>query len=363
MSSRFCFSRFLRPIVIAISLALLAAWPSLARAQSYPPEWKSTSSYAIGDQVQLNGNVLRATHAVTPGGFKYDEWELWEVRANSNVMIGSGQTFTTFPAAWAYVQNARIAEGAYLHLYISTAKMAFSENFTSPVNLNHPFGANISIIGDNQADVNLSFSATGFTLDSGHSIALISGMTLTGSQTGSAIQLIGNASIKAVTNVPISLFRIGIDSQQGSSIYCDKYVTITQFGTAASAQDNASVVFEDGAIFSDGNLAGSNGLYEAFGGYIQAKSSYLTGCVNGVQATQGGVVNIEGAKLDNNTYGILATMRAHVDCENATFPRGVNQNYDYDIECVAAATVDATGTTTGLTNSLGKGDGSYILGA
>jgi hypothetical protein len=36
-------------------------------AQSNPPAWTSTATYASGDQVQRNGNVFRATKAVPAG--------------------------------------------------------------------------------------------------------------------------------------------------------------------------------------------------------------------------------------------------------------------------------------------------------
>ena len=58
-----------------------------ASAQSFPPAWSSSATYVVGDQAQLNGNVIRCTHANT-GGFKYDQWELWEVRANTVLKIG-----------------------------------------------------------------------------------------------------------------------------------------------------------------------------------------------------------------------------------------------------------------------------------
>jgi len=352
---------FVRSIAFCVAGLAAAALPSLSNAQSYPPAFKTTSTYAIGDQVQLNGNVLRATHAVAVGGFKYDDWELWEVRANSDVIIGVGQPFTNLTTAWAYVHNARVADGAYLHLYLSSAHGHFSETFSAPFSLDHSFGANISLMADGLSGNTLHFNASGFTLDSGHAFGTMSALTLTGT-TGTGIQAVNGASIQNIINCSLSGFPVGVDAEQNASINLDSTVHLAGFVAAgAQAMGNGSIVISDGITITGNSATSINGLYEADGGYIKARYATITDCESGVRATEGGVVDVEYANIYANQFGLHTNMKAHIDCEYATFSGHTPMNAADDIFCALGSTVDGTNSNAATSNnSIGVGDGSFL---
>jgi hypothetical protein len=94
-------------------------------------------------------------------------------------MIGTGQTFTTLAAAWTYAQNAKIADGGYLHFYISSVNGNFTEAFTAPFLLDNQGGARMALIGDSTSNDILQFNGTnGLIVDKGHSFNTLSNLTL-----------------------------------------------------------------------------------------------------------------------------------------------------------------------------------------
>ncbi len=207
--------------IAALACALL---PGLAKAQSYPPVWSNVGNYVPGDMVTDYGNVYRCiksvnTHYLDPSK-TYANWELYYVRNNTTLMVGVEQTFPTLAAAWANAQNCHIAEGVYLHLSISTTNGNLSENLGSGINLDQPCGANISIIGDNENNINFT-SLNGIMLDTGHSIGLVSGITLTGNSPNfsTGIALTTNATIGTVTESTIQDCQTAIDVDQGARVH------------------------------------------------------------------------------------------------------------------------------------------------
>lgn len=135
----------------------------------------------VGDLVTDYGNLYRCEVAVTkpyidPSKY-YQNWELFYVRNNTTVAVGQGQTFPTLAIAWKYVHNARVATDAYLHVSIVTTNGNFNESFSAPFNLDMDTGSQVSIIGDNTANISLGFGeSAGLTIDSSHSIASISNL-------------------------------------------------------------------------------------------------------------------------------------------------------------------------------------------
>ncbi len=79
----------------------------------------------MGDLVTDYGNIYRCEVTVsTPyldPSKTYKNWELFYVRSSTTLPIGVGQTFPDLATAWTYAHNARVAQGAYLHLSIVTS--------------------------------------------------------------------------------------------------------------------------------------------------------------------------------------------------------------------------------------------------
>lgn len=352
--------RFLALVIFACFLL-----PGVAKAQSYPPVWNNTSNYVAGDMVTDYGNVYRClkpvtTHYLDPSK-TYQDWELYYVRNNTTLVIGVGQTFPTLTAAWTYAQNCHIAEGAYLHLSISTANGNLNEDLGTSINLDQPSGASISIIGDNPNNIDFT-SLNGIQLDSGHELAVISGIQLTGTGIGNGITLTGNASIETVNGTNIAACANAISVDQGARIHCTKTVVLNDFETGVSATRQGSVVFDSGATFEGtGNSGTSVALYERNDGYIEAPAANISTCGFGVLAAEGGVVNIEGATFISNNIGIQAIMKAQVEASHATFGTGNMKDVEYDVYCASGATVDAEFSNL-QTHTTGVNDGSYIYG-
>ena len=350
--------KLLRCLVPATLLCCLSA---LVSAQSYPPEWSATSKYAVGDQVQLNGNVVRAVKPVTAAGkYVYSSWELWEVRANTNLLIGVGQTFANLPAAWAYMANARVADGAYLHLYIATTKQVFNETFTAPFSLDHAFGARISLIGDVQNNISLTFPGDGFSLDSGHSFALISGLNVVGvpTDTGTGLPVKGNSTVGNISHTYFNGFPVGIASVQGSSVTLDNTAGVSNCSnTMIFADTNGTVVCGAGSTFS-GNGTTTIALQAAFGGVIIAHGADFSFNDIAAEALEGGIIDIEASQCETtNQVAISATMHSHVDAAGVDFKTGSPT----DIDCETGSTVEVTGGNPHH-EIIDNAQGAYIYG-
>jgi len=316
------FRILVRNLALAALCSLAATLSTTSLAQSYPPAWSNTATYSVGDQVQLNGNVLRAVVATpAPGSFIYSRWELWDVRANTTFMVGVGQTFTNLLTAWNYVHNARVADGAYLHLYISTAKGAFSETFTAPFSLDQGSGAQISILGDKPGNINLTFSAcNGFAIDSGHTFGTLENLTMNGAATYTGVAASDLASITQIINVTVNGFGNSFTASRNANLYLPD-IAATSYVQAIYADQGATIncpnirllqaegflggdlfatrggiIYANGASLSNADM----GCHADYGGMIYAFNCSICGCITGCYATHGGRIYIENNKLGVN---------------------------------------------------------------
>lgn len=269
----------------ALLLSLLAfAIPLTARAQSYPPVWNNTTDYVAGDLVTDYGNIYRCIRAVnTPyldPSKTYADWELYDVRSNTTLTIGAGQTFPTLTAAWAYALNTRIAGGVYLHFSISTAHGNFSDAIGVPMSLDHPFGANMSIIGDNMDDITLTFNQeykSGLMIDTGHCFGALSNLQIdsVSASPGSAIYATSNATIGAISNINMNPWYSFVDAEEGANL---NFTGDFQWNGATfrfcTATTGATINFTNGVLTLNGKRGGPNtpfGLYASFGGTLSAE--------------------------------------------------------------------------------------------
>jgi hypothetical protein len=345
----------LRLASVALATLLIAA---TASAQTYPPAWSTTATYVVGDQVQLFGNVIRAVRPSTVAGrFVYANWELWDVRANTTVLIGVGQTFPTLTAAWTYVQNARVADGVYLHLYISTAHGVLSEPFSQPFALDQLSGARISILGDNASNILLGggtpFSEYGLTIGSGHAFGAISNVSILGDSLVYGIYAYDKSSIADITGVHISGFGVGIEAREDSHVYVDSNVIITNAEAySVEAVKNANIDVNYGW---SGNSGGTAVLHATFGGLITAHGCTITNSgLTGVSAEYGGNIDVPYSSITSCSVGINAFAHSWVFAESCSF--GSNSLYDLQARQTSTITVDASG----LSENVDSGTGSYI---
>jgi hypothetical protein len=346
------------------------AGAATTRAADFPPTWSSTAKYAAGDTVQLSGNWYRAIKAITTAGpnpaTNYTDWQLLSVQANTTLMIGEGQTFPTLAAAWSYVLNAHVADGVYLHLYISSANGSFNESFTSPFVLDHGSGPRIAILGDNQSNDVLSFDNTdGLLIDQAHSINTISGITIKNTGSGgpmvSGLELDLNASIILVSAVKITGFQVAVHATQGSSVNMESNCVLENFFFyACQAEYSASIVLpvDSGAMVISGSGSGSvnQALVADYGGEIIANNCTVSHCEIAIEPYLGGTVEFtNGSVLDCDT-GCLATQSGLANCNNTVF-----SNNTLDLSASVGGYITAKGATLNDGTSVGgSGDGSYI---
>lgn len=357
-----------KALVLAIVFIATALWPAAANAQSFPPAWTSTASYSAGDIVQYGGNWYRAMRALSPAGpypaNAYGFWELNYVRSNTTLTIGNRQGFANLVYAWQFARNARIADAAYLHLSIVTTQGNFNESFDTAFSLDHSFGALISLIGDDEDNITLNFpSSNGFNLDSGHNFASISGMRLVGSLDSPAhqgITVVYGASIENIATVGISGFQGGVYAFQDASVYLADSVTIQHCTSGITADYDASVV--GGGVNITCDDTGATGLYADHNGTIADENATISnqGTVSpysgfGVEATDGGVIDVKGVTCDGWSQGFVAIFGGRILANTAN----LNNNAS-DLSAGKSGTINAPGATTPDGNLVGSNDGSYI---
>jgi len=345
-------------------LTLLLGLTVAASAQSYPPAWSSSATYAIGDQVQVSGNIYRATETVSAGGvspaINYEHWELYYVRANTTLIIGKGQTFPTLHTAWIFLENARIAESASVKLYISSANGNYSETANTNFNLDHPFGSQISIMGDGTA-VRIIFPSIGFSIDSNHAFGSISNMNVSylGQGLGEyGIFATSNGNIADLSNVILYGFTDGIYAVGGGQVFCNNSLTFDDVKNDVVASLNATITISGGLAIGAPSYSSHVAAYifnASKGAQIQAEGSSLYNVSGSVAyAISGGVIDLDGSTIGYSTYGVEAYKGGRIIVANCKF-----ENNGVDIVASEGGTVDAAGASY-ANYALGTNDGSYI---
>jgi hypothetical protein len=351
---------FQRIAVLAAAAIAVLSLSSQSSAQSFPPAWSTTASYAAGDIVQYGGNWFRSMKAQTPNTLSpattYTNWELNYVRSSTTLAVGVKQAFPLLINAWTFAHNARIADGAYLHLAISTAQGNYTQSGSVPFSLDHGSGADISIIGDVPANIQFAFTGNGFTIDTGHAFALLSGVTI-GGGSGAAVYADGNASINEVSNTVIAKFQTGVEADQNASINCDATVQISGFDIGVVASRGGNISIAPGfSMMGTGQEGTSVGLLAGYDAHIDALACTIEDCEYGVEVSAGAAVNVFVGHFNNCAYGLYALQRGYLEASKATL--GSNE---IDVVCNTGATVDLVNATL-VTHTLGTNDGSYIYG-
>lgn len=306
--------------LFAFFAAVLAVQP--AQAQSYPPAWNSSASYATGDQVQIAGNVYRA---IGPGinhnpATAYASWELHEVRANTTLMIGIGQTFPSTVVAWKYIQNAAIDQGAYVHLVISTANGLYRETWANTFNLDHPFGASISLLGDNNSriDITSQVQTTACVLiDTGHSFGTLANFYLIGNTIG--IHAATNASINNLAGVTIQgCNNDSVLADLGAVINCATSMRFVNPQHMFHASTNGVINIQTGFTTSTPTTIV---FYADYGGVISAQGANLNGTDNAGTAAYaecGGTVSVLGSQITGYNTGLGAYHNGRIIADTCT---------------------------------------------
>lgn len=356
--------------VLAV-IALVVFGFQTAEAQNVPPVWTSSSSYAAGDIVLYGGNWYRALVAVNPEGplptTAFGTWELNYVRFGTTLTVGDGQSFSALSHAWQFAQSARIADGAYLHISIVTTGGNHIESYTSAWSLDHGSGALISIIGDNPSNINLQFpNGSGITIDSGHSLASISGVTISGagantSNNSDGIYATRNATISSISDCYITNFEYGVVADYGASVGLVTPNTVKECidGIVANHSATVSAIASTIALSTPSNLGfDARGMWAENGGVIEADGCTLTnsntGFGIGAYCLGKGVIDLSYATDSGWEFGVYGTLAGYVSLQSASMSKNAT-----DVAAYQGGIVEAIGSTATTTVS-DSGKGSYI---
>jgi hypothetical protein len=343
-------------------LAALVAVPAKGFSQAFPPVWSNTATYAGGDLVTDYGNIYRCIKDVTTPYLDpsktYANWELYFVRNNTTIVIGTGQPFPSLTTAWTYSKNATIAQGAYLHLTISTANGDYAETMASPFSLDHPFGASISILGDHASKIKLTFSFIGFTLDSGHALGALSNVTLKGPGGDIGLQATTGATMASVSGVEIDGFLSDVNASVNASITFSN-LTISNSNTQGqgiTCSSGATIYFQTAESLTGTGASGSIGIFAIDGGRVVAESFIISHWGTGIQCWEGGYVDAYTSYLENCSIGIDSELRGFVDDNDGSF----TSNTD-DVECRTGGGVAVLDVTLPDGTYVDSGTGAYIM--
>jgi len=308
--------------------------------------------------------VFRAVNAIAPSSTlptaDYTNWELYRIRADVTLMIGPNGTVPSLQAAWAYIQNATIDGGAYVHLLINDeVDTTYEETYSQPFLLNHADGEHISIgVADattaNSILFNFTDNGAGFALTGGHTFGGIYGTS------DVPIQIQGTYETKKTIKPPAPPATLyGIQVIEGSCMAGMSYVEILNCREGLEAGSNATIYGDHlsfahtldcveavyGGYASLTNLtinqsSPGNGL-EAIGGVITAVGATISDQLNGVYARDQGFIDVSGATITSNFVGILSSENSHVKAEGAT----IATSFIKDVEVYDLSVVDAIGAT------------------
>lgn len=367
--ARSCISR----IVVPLGTVALAA---VVGAQS-PPLWNATATYTAGNTVQgSDSNYYRCVytsknHAPTidTGGY----WELNQVHTATTLTVGVGQRFTNLLSAWNFIRAAIIPAHFLVTIKILTTKGNFTENFTSAINLDHAFGANITISGDNAQKIALNFkNSSGFVLDTGHTIGPIANLTLVGNPANSAYGVYVDSGATFNGNaLVLNDFQTSVYANDGSRLICQS-MNSNGFSQQAALASNHS--FMDLALSNFvGNASDTYGVFADIGSTMYFGYATLSNVGGpGIECGDNSIVFATNANISGCSYGVQAGVRA-----NVTISLGAIKNCGYGVSATFGSLVNAQGTTTqnntidfylpggvlngsSQTNNLGA-DGSLIM--
>jgi hypothetical protein len=243
-------------------------------------------------------------------------------------------------------------------MYISSAHGNFAETFSNTFSLDHPFGANISIIGDNVKNDTFSFpQSTGLTLDSGHCFGSISNLTISGVAAVAGITARQAATIPNLSSITFSGWGTAVYATGNAYVFVGTDVLVNKIpnmSTVFYAQDGASI--EIYGLEIDGKKATYTiGLQADTNARVDCESCILSNLTYGVRTGHYGHVNVYSSIIEDCSNGVNSADRGYIAANDVSF-----SSNGTDIVCSDGGLVMADGATYSTTN-VDSGTGSYLL--
>lgn len=289
-------------------------------------------------------------------------------------VIGPGQTVVVnVPADYATVAAALTGIAGWVILGTVQIQLADGTyNLTAGIVANHPFGANIQLLGNLGAPANVSIRGTNpptfdaLTVSGGNQLGLVDGITfdlpvkavLANNFTG--VLALNGGNIKCGPNLRINNWYYGAAARNGSVLYC-RNIQVTNAGDVGIWSYLNSTVDAQGAT-STGAVDAVNGFGYGFqaerGSSIDATGVHASGCqIGGIAALSNSHVDAPGAISSNNIgSGFYVRDGATIEAHGST----ASNNTRFGQESIDSGRFYAnTFTTAG--NTLGANNGYAYL--
>ena len=269
--------------------------------------------------------------------------------------------YATIQLALNYLANKRIAAGTTVKIQVADG----TYNLTAGLNLNHPDGSQIQLLGNvtTPANVVLSVAGSGFdclTVSDGNVLGLVNGFkffkTVKALAADNTTAILANkgARIFCGTAIVVDNWYYGIAAREHSHITCHS-ATVTNSGDVGIWAFCGSQIFCDNAVSNTAEDVANNlgfGFQAEYGSVINGNAISATGCrIGGIASLSNSNVRaLSGATASSNTgSGFFARDGATIECHGAT----ASNNTRYGVEEIADGHVYYS-SITAADNTLGN---------
>jgi hypothetical protein len=253
-------------------------------------------------ELQYGGNTVNVkwfntlSNAIL-SGFKLD--------FESNTTINVPSDISTIQGALNIIGN--IIDDVYVTIKVADG----TYGITSGINVNHPCGLNIKLIGNETTASNCVLQVTGMPT-----------FNMISCSNGNAFGYINGFRINATTKATISNNYSGIIATNGSAIVCGSNIEVNNFYYGINSSYNSTIV----ADYSKVSNAGDVGIWAFCGSFVSARYASSVGAVDsvngygyGIQAEYGSNINCEYATVSGcYIAGIAALSNSQVRALNVT---------------------------------------------
>lgn len=241
----------------------------------------------------------------------------WITTDTTWTIASSGGDYTSIAAAVEATREVRVRPDAVLTLDVADGTWTL----TGTVNLDHPDGANIELVG-NEADpskvvVNAASSSSAFVVRDGHGFGRIAGFTLRSASTDGVGLQVTNGAWASADALVVEGFDACVEALLGGVL------TVNSGGLTASDCDE--------------------GIRARLGGIVQAQTSDVSDTNRyGVLADFGGVGDVQGSTItDAGSSGVGAIFGATVEATSVV----IDTTGDYGVTAVYASSIEASRST------------------
>lgn len=247
-----------------------------------------------------------------------------------DITINVPAQYATIAAAMDYLRKYTIARDATATIQVADG----SYTLTGSINLNHPQGGKIRLIGNqinpNSCILTVADSATfdAIVCSNGNVFGLLDGFTITRPLKAevpintTAILALRNSTIICGTSIRVSKWFYGLAARDNSYIYCPS-AQVDQAGDVGIWAYVGSTVVCDGAQSTNTSAAGNPwgfGFQAEFGSTLAGTGLIATGCkIGGIAALSNSTLRVPNAQANNNVgSGFFARDGGMIEVGNGT---------------------------------------------